>query len=825
MIELRTENVRLHSRVASKAEAIRAVGQLLAEGGYIAPEYIESMLGRERQANTYLGNGIAIPHGMGQDRHLIRRTGVAVLQVPEGVPWNAGETVRLVVGIAAVSDEHLQVLANLTDVLDDAATAERLARTDDAGQIVASLSRARGQDGAAPAPAADQPGALALELPLRGAAGLHARPASALVEVASRFQSEIRVEYAGRSANAKALAALLRLGAEAGQRIRLVAWGPDAEAALAALGAAVEQGLGEDEHGPPEQRAPALAWTPVSDGPAVAGVAAAPGLAIGPVYRLRRARIVVGDTPQDSESELQRLRQAVGAARAQLTQVYEEVRARGGSAEAAIFRAHQALLEDPELSGEVRAQIATGHSAAWAWQRAIETRAAEMGQVRDERLAARAADLRDVGERVLRLLVPDAPSEPDLPASPVILLAEDLAPSDTARLDPRRTLGLCTAAGGPTSHTAIIARSLGIPAVVGAGPAPLDLPDGGVAILDGGGGRLYSAPSEADLAAARAFQAALQQQQDAAQATRYQPALLRDGARVEVVANIGRPADAAQAVEAGAEGVGLLRTEFLFLDRQSAPSEEEQFEAYSTMLRALNGLPLIVRTLDIGGDKAVPYLDLPHEQNPFLGMRGIRLCLRRPDLFVPQLRAIYRAASLGPLSIMFPMVATLEELRDAKALAEQVRQELGAPQVEIGIMVEVPAAVLMAGELAREVDFFSIGTNDLAQYALAVDRQHPALASQADGLHPAVLRLIAMTVQAAQSAGRWVGVCGGLAGDERGALILAGLGVSELSVSIPSVAQVKAALRRVSLAQAQQLARSALVCASAESVRALPLPF
>jgi phosphocarrier protein FPr len=823
MIELSAANVRLHGSVANKTEAIRAVGQLLVEGGYIAPEYIDSMLGRERQANTYLGNGIAIPHGMGQDRGLIRRTGVAVLQVPEGVAWNAGETVRLVVGIAARSDEHLQVLANLTDVLDDPRTAERLARTDDAAQIVASLSRTRSQAVGAPAPLVEYPpGARVLELPLRGAAGLHARPASAFVETAGRFESEIRVEHNGSAANGKALAALLRLGVEGGQTIRIAAWGPDADAALAALRAAVEQGLGERDE--PEQRPPALVWAPVSDGPAVSGVAAAPGLAIGPVYRVRRARISVSDTPQDAESELQRLRQATAGARSQLNQVYEEVRARSGSGEAAIFRAHQALLDDPELSGEVRAQIAAGHSAAWAWQQAIEARAAELGQVRDERLAGRAADMRDVGERVLRLLVPGAPSEPDLPDTPVILLADDLAPSDTARLDPRRTLGLATAGGGPTSHTAIIARSLGIPAVVGAGPALLELADGAVAILDGGGGRLYSAPSEADLAAAREFQAALQQQQDAAQAARYQPALLRDGARVEVVANIGRPADAAQAVEAGAEGVGLLRTEFLFLDRETAPDEEEQYLAYTTMLRALNGLPLIIRTLDIGGDKAVPYLDLPPEQNPFLGMRGIRLCLRRPDLFVPQLRAIYRAASVGPLSIMFPMVATLEELRAARTMAEQVRQELGAPQVEIGIMVEVPAAVLMASELAREVDFFSIGTNDLAQYALAIDRQHPALASQADGLHPAVLRLIAMTVQAAQAAGRWVGVCGGLAGDERGALILAGLGVSELSVSIPSVPQVKAALRQVSLGQAQELAHRALACDSTEAVRALPLP-
>jgi phosphocarrier protein FPr len=269
--------------------------------------------------------------------------------------------------------------------------------------------------------------------------------------------------------------------------------------------------------------------------------------------------------------------------------------------------------------------------------------------------------------------------------------------------------------------------------------------------------------------------------------------------------------------------VGLLRTEFLFLERDTPPSEEEQYAACSAMTAALNGLPLIIRTLDIGGDKVVPYLDLPREENPFLGVRGIRLCLRHPELFIPQLRAIYRAAATGPVKIMFPMIATLEDLRAAKAAAEQVRAELDAPPVEIGIMVEVPSTVLMAGEFAREVDFFSIGTNDLTQYALAIDRQHPALAKQADGLHPAVLRLIAMTVRAAEGAGKWVGVCGGVAGDPRGAVILAGLGVAELSMSIPSIAAVKAKLRQISLRQAQEVARRALVCTTADEVRQIPL--
>jgi phosphocarrier protein FPr len=306
--------------------------------------------------------------------------------------------------------------------------------------------------------------------------------------------------------------------------------------------------------------------------------------------------------------------------------------------------------------------------------------------------------------------------------------------------------------------------------------------------------------------------------------SRYEPALTLDGHRVEVVANIGKAAEAAQAVNAGGEGVGLLRTEFLFLERDAPPTEEEQFEAYAEMVKALGGLPLIIRTLDIGGDKEVPYLNLPAEDNPFLGVRGVRLCLSRPDLFLPQLRAIYRASKHGPIKIMFPMVSTVEDLTAAQDFAEQARQEVGADPLQTGMMVEVPSAVVLARELAKEVDFFSIGTNDLTQYVLAMDRGHPMLARRADGLHPAVLRLIDQTVQAATAEGKWVGVCGGIAGDPKGAVILVGLGVTELSMSIPSIAAIKARLRNMTLKKAQDVAQQALACRNAAEVHNLTYP-
>jgi len=821
MIELTPQNIQLHVPAKNKAEAIRAAGQVLVETGNIAPGYIDSMLGRERQANTYLGNGIAIPHGMQKDRDLIYRTGVSVVQVPDGVEWNPGQIVRIVVGIAARSDEHLGILSALTDVLDDAAKADRLAKTKDPADVIAALTRKEGQE--TPAPVEELAGAHHVDVKIVSAAGLHARPATYLVDVATPFQSEIRLQYGTKIANAKALASLLKLGVERGETVRLLASGPDAQAALKALREAIESGLGETEEAEAAV-AGAIIWAPESRTRTITGVAASPGLAIGKIFQFRANRIVIKDAPGDPDTEKSEFKRALETAREQLAAVYDAVQARAGKSQAAIFRAHQALLSDSDLFGEVCSLIDHGHSAAWSWQQAINERIEDLRQLHNERLAGRAVDLSDVGQRVLQLLAGTEHGDFHLPEEPVVLVAEDLTPADTAQLDPRRILGFCTALGGPTSHTSIIARSLGIPAIVGAGPAALELTNGVTAVLDGVTGRLYVEPDAANLESARRFQIDLQHQRDEEFQTRYQPAVLTDGYRVEVVANIGKVSEAAAAVEAGAEGVGLLRTEFLFLNRTEPPGEQEQFEAYTAMTQALNGLPLIIRTLDIGGDKVVPYLAMPKEENPFLGVRGIRLCLQKPELFIPQLRAIYRASATGPVKIMFPMVATLEDLRQAKEAAGQVRAKLGLPPVEIGIMVEVPSTALMAGEFAEEVDFFSIGTNDLTQYALAIDRMHPALARQADSLHPAVLRLIDLTVRAADKAGKWAGVCGGAAGDPRGAIILAGLGVRELSMSLPSIAAVKAHLRAISLAEAKAFAKEALGCKTAGDVHTLPLP-
>jgi multiphosphoryl transfer protein len=818
------DNIQVRARAKSKAEAIRLAAGLLVKSGFILPGYVDSMLAREQVANTYLGKGLAIPHGLPRDREMILRTGIAVAQFPEGVEWNRGETVNLVVAIAAKSDEHISILANLTNVLDDDETMRALARTNNAGDILTALTHAPGSS-ATPAPApADFP--RYVDLTVNNPTGLHARPATVFAGIAKGFESEVRVRQGDKVVNGKSLGSLLKLGAEKGSPLRVMAQGVDEEAALQALQAAVESGLGEETEAAQAAEATPAAdyeWKAGAAGAVVPGIPGSPGIAIGPLSYLKRAKVVVAATARDSAVEKLNLKQAIEGARAQLNDLYKEVKERSGAGRAAIFLAHTEFLDDPELMLDVLAQIEAGSSAGWAWRQAIDRRVEELKQVDDPVIAGRAIDLSDVGTRVLRLLAPAIEEEPALPQRPVILVAEDLTPSDTARLDPAMVLGFCTAGGGPTSHSAIIARALGIPAIVAAGPFVMHQPEGGEAILDGNRGNLYVSPAPETLAAARQAQQAIETLREAEKLSRYQPALMTDGHRVEVVANIGKASEAEQAVNAGGEGVGLLRTEFLFLERSSPPTEEEQFEAYREMTRALNGLPLIIRTLDVGGDKGVPYFNLPAEQNPFLGVRGVRLCLAQPDLFRTQLRAIYRAAECGPVKIMFPMVALLEELRAAKAIAEEVRAEVGAQPVEIGIMVEVPAAVLMAEEFAQEVDFFSIGTNDLTQYTLAMDRLHPMLARQADGLHPAVLRMVDRTVAAAAGAGKWVGVCGGVAADPKGAAILVGLGVTELSVSIPSIAALKAQLRRLSREKCMELAQRALACSTAAEVRALPL--
>lgn len=556
------------------------------------------------------------------------------------------------------------------------------------------------------------------------------------------------------------------------------------------------------------------------------GLAAAPGIAIGPAWVYRPAPVVVErSVVADPVAEWGRLETAFAMARTQLQALEARARQSVGSAEAEIFVAHQLFLDDDELLRSL-AEMVQGRrmNAEAAVFDGFEHYAVALESLEEEYFQARAQDVRDVRQRVLRCLHGDSHAD-EQPKRPVIILAEDLTPSDTMQFDRSAILGIGTVKGGPTSHTAILAGALGVPAVVS---APMDLSeviDDTLVILDGVTGEIALGPTLTQLERARERQAQWLAEHADQLAAAHQPAVTRDGQAVEVVANIGGEEDARLALEKGAEGVGLFRTEFLYLDRDSMPTETEQTRTYYAVFKVLGQRPIVVRTLDIGGDKAVSYLGLAAEPNPFLGWRAIRMIRERPDILERQLRALLLAAADTDvdLRIMLPMVGSLSEVERARAILDEVRAALSAeghalPNLQFGIMIEVPSAALLADRLAKHVDFFSIGTNDLTQYTLAVDRTNERVAVLASPYHPAVLRLIKMTIDAAHAQGKWVGLCGELGGDVMAVPLLLGMGLDEFSMSAHAIPAVKAAIRRWQVAEARVIAERALGMSSANEV-------
>lgn len=659
--------------------------------------------------------------------------------------------------------------------------------------------------------------------------GLHARPAAVLAAAARRFTADVRLAKEGRDANLRSVVSIMALEVAGGDTVTIVARGVDAREAVAAISLALKTDL-HTAHpataavGAPSviaraaQTSPAL---PKGDDGSLRGVPASPGVAIGQVFQLRHHNVVLEERASDPNQERRALEAAIASAHLQLEALQTRLSAEADSDRAAIFAAHQELLEDPEVLDSAAEHIRGGATAAYAWQQAYTAQADRLMALRNQLLAGRAADLRDIGRRVVHLLVghDDAPQE--MPPDSIVV-AEDLAPSDAASLDRNRVRGFCTTMGSATSHVAILARGFGIPAVAGIDPRALEILAGTRVVLDGTAGTLKLEPTAAEEAQISRRQESDEVRRAAELAVAAEAAVTRDGHRVEIVANIGDEDEARRVPEVGGEGVGLLRTEFLFLERRTAPDEDEQTLAYEAIARALGPTRiLVIRTLDVGGDKPLAYLPLPAEANPFLGMRGIRLQLIRPDIIQTQIRAILRASHAGRVAIMFPMISTLAEWRAARDMVEQERATLGVPPIQIGIMVETASAALLADRFAEEADFFSIGTNDLTQYTLAMDRTNPRLAPQLDALHPAVLRLIDRTVAGAHAHKRWVGVCGALAGDPEAVPVLVGLGVDELSVSVPIVPAVKARVRTLSLEECRITAKQALDAEDGAEVRAL----
>ncbi|MHC8363716.1 phosphoenolpyruvate--protein phosphotransferase [Pseudomonas sp. LS2P72] len=644
--------------------------------------------------------------------------------------------------------------------------------------------------------------------------GLHARPAAVFAQAAKRFSASIFLHKQQVSVNAKSLVAIMTLQTAHGDVVQVSAAGPDAEAAIKTLAELLVTGCGEAVAASAQVGAKGIEASSLT---VLRGVCASAGSAFGQVVQIAEQKLEVNELGTTAYAERDHLTRGLAEARQVLQQLRDNAI---GSAQADIFKAHQELLEDPGLLEVAHVLIDEGKSAGFAWRAATESAATLFKSLGNALLAERAADLADVGQRVLKLILGVQDQAMELPEG-AILIAEQLTPSQTAGLDTRKVLGFATVGGGATSHVAILARASGLPAICGLPLQVLALANGTQVLLDADKGELHLDP---DLAAIEQLQANRQRLQKRHQHELAHAALAactRDGHHIEVTANVASLTEAEQAMTLGGEGVGLLRSEFLYLDRNHAPSHDEQASTYSAIARALGpARNLVVRTLDVGGDKPLAYVPMDSETNPFLGMRGIRLCLERPQLLRDQFKAILSSAGLARLHIMLPMVTQLSELRRARQLLEEEALALGLTELpKLGIMIEVPAAALMADLFAPEVDFFSIGTNDLTQYTLAMDRDHPRLASQADSFHPSVLRLIASTVKAAHAHGKWVGVCGAMASETLAVPLLLGLGVDELSVSVPLIPAIKAAVREVDLLDCQAIAQQVLGLESAEQVR------
>ncbi|WP_241499259.1 phosphoenolpyruvate--protein phosphotransferase [Chromobacterium sphagni] len=632
-------------------------------------------------------------------------------------------------------------------------------------------------------------------------------------QAAKAFAAEVAIEFGGQRANARSVVALMGLGVAESDRVAVIAGGADAAAALEAVSQAL-QTYSAAGHAP----AAAMAAVVEVEG-RIAGVAAAPGLAIGQAVRLDAFDMPLPERGQDAEAERSLLAAAQLQVRGAIQRGIDAALRRGATAESDIFAAHLALLDDPELQAAAERGIDAGLSAGLAIRQSIRAQCAVLSGLGNQLLAERVADLKDIERQLLRALYGDAGAAPELFAAS-ILVADDLAPSELTRLPRERVAGILTAAGGASGHVAILARAMGIPALVACGPAALALRHGQQLILDASAGLANPQPDAAELAAARAEIEQLAARQRAMQASANAPAITRDGVAIEVAVNIANADDAREGVAHGADAVGLLRTEFLFIDRCQAPTESEQTEAYQAVLDALDGRNAIIRTLDVGGDKDVPYLQLPPEPNPALGLRGIRTGFAYPEMLDTQLRALLAVKPLSRLRILVPMIADVGELIRLRERIEQLAAGMGVAELpQLGVMVEVPSAALLADQLARHADFLSIGSNDLTQYTLAMDRCNATLAARIDSLHPGLLRLIAITVEGARKHGKWVGVCGAMASDPQAVPVLLGLGVAELSVSPRLVPEVKNQLRGLSQQQCKIEAERLLSLSSAQAVR------
>jgi multiphosphoryl transfer protein len=669
------------------------------------------------------------------------------------------------------------------------------------------------------AAAAESAASQTLRISLRH--GLHARPAAMLANRAKTFAAQVSLDAHGRSANARSVVAIMALGVRHGDDLAIRAMGPDAPQAVAGVAAALEEAMTMDAaagQGAPMPAADVAVNASQAASGVLSGITAVGGFEVGRATRIERRKIDVVEHAANSAHEAAELERALANVRLRL----QRVAATGGATRREIIEAHLEFLGDPSLKEAAHEFIAAGKSAGFAWRSAVRQSISALEALDDARMRERADDLLDVEAHVLLALAGEArPMIMPLPDQ-AVLLADDLLPSEITALDRQRLAAICLGAGGTTSHVAILAAAMEVPMLVGLGAGLREIADGSIVIVDADAGRLHIKPSDGEIEQARSAVESRRLARIALRTAARTECRALDGTRVEVFANLGNIADAAAAALNGAEGCGLLRTEFLFIDRETAPAEDEQLAAYQGIANALGDVPVILRLMDVGGDKPLRYLPLPHEDNPALGMRGVRTALAHPDLLRTQLRAALRVAPFGKVRLLIPMITDTVEIRAVRSMVDEITRELSLPgRVELGAMIETPAAALTAAAISREVEFLSIGSNDLTQYTLAMDRGHSELARRTDALHPAVLNLIASAADAGVAAGKLVAVCGGVAADSQAVPILLGMGVRELSVVPAAIPALKRQIRGLRMLQCRELAMRCLGAASAGEVRAL----
>jgi phosphoenolpyruvate-protein phosphotransferase len=710
----------------------------------------------------------------------------------------------------------------LTPIVVTSMTGMRLTQRHAPGVVAAgeTLFEIIGTPVVAPAAVASRPTAVRETLVVKLRQGLHARPAALLAQRAKSFAAETSLLAHGRSADARSVVAIMALGVRQGDELSIHANGEDAVRSVASLIEGIQEALRMESaagHGvapPPRVVVPQAATL----AGVINGACAAPGYAVGRVVHMARREIPVAANGAGVVRENAALEEALDNVRMRLARVADT----GGATRREIISAHLAFLDDPQLLETAHEFIAAGRSAGFAWRGAIRRFIAQLETLEDSRLRERADDLLDVESHVLLALSGEArPINLPLPDR-TVLVADDLLPSELTAIDAKRLAAICLAKGGRTSHVAILAAAMDVPMLVGMGPALRDVADGATVIVDADVGQLQWSLTPEEVDRAQTMVESRSARRVMAQADAQLECRSRDGERIEVFANLGNVNDAMAAVANGAEGCGLLRTEFLFIDRETAPDESEQRVAYQAIADALAPRPLILRLMDVGGDKPLHYLPLPAEDNPALGLRGVRTALARPDLLRAQLRAALAVRPVSRVRLLIPMVTDLDEVLTVRAAIDELLADLELHEyVELGAMIETPAAALIAPHLLREVDFLSIGSNDLTQYTLAMDRGHPELAARTDALHPAVLKLIAAVGSAGAAAGKVVAVCGGVAADRFAVPILLGLGVRELSVVPAAVPAIKRQVSALRIGECRDVAMRCLELASAAEVRSL----